>query len=141
MSEPLKCMLIPTVGRSRAWFAAPFGDNGRFEDLTIERLEMFFGEDRIWVDFERSCDAKAFGAEWARFLRGSVFPTLAAALGGADAARQAQFFDRLEAGVAARLKPSPSKTEIPLARVVLGKGRRRGTFRSLPRSAVAASVD
>jgi len=67
MSDPLKCMLIPTVGRSRAEFAAPFADSGRFEDLTIERREMFFGEGHIWADFERSGDAEAFDAERARF--------------------------------------------------------------------------
>ena len=83
---------------------------------------MFFGEDRIWANSERSSDAEAFGAEWARFPRGSVFPTLAAALDGVDAARQAELFDRLEAGIAVQLKQALSKTEIPLARTVLMKG-------------------
>jgi hypothetical protein len=46
---------------------------------------------------------------------------LAVALNGADAARQAQFFDRLEAGIAARIKQAPSKMRIPLARIMPAK--------------------
>ncbi len=121
--EELRRMAIPTVARSRAQFADPFEKSGRFEDLTIEHLEVFHGEDGIWAQFETNGDAQAFGAQWAAFSRASVFPTLAAALdGGADDARGAKFVDRLEAGVAARLSVSPERMTIPLAQMLLIKG-------------------
>jgi hypothetical protein len=122
-AEELRRMAIPTVARSRAQFAAPFANSGRFEDLTIERLEVFYGEDRIWAQFETSGDARAFGAQWAAFSRASVFPTLAAALDGSGGdPRFAKFVDRLEAGVAARLSESPERMTIPLAQMLLVKG-------------------
>ena len=115
-------MAIPTVGRSKEDLAAPFVEGGRFAGLTIEHLEVFMGEDRIWAGFERSGDADAFGAEWARFSRASVFPSLASALEeGADTGRIATFFDRLETGLAARLAKAPAEIEIPLAKMLLAK--------------------
>jgi hypothetical protein len=78
-ADDLKRMVIPTVGRSRGAFAAPF-EHGRFEGLTLERIEIFHGEDRVWGEFESSRDAQRFGAKWAAFSRASLFPSLAAAL-------------------------------------------------------------
>ena len=85
--DEFRRMAIPTVGRSRQEFAGPFDGDGRFAGLAIERLEIFAGEDRIWEDYERSGDAEAFGAQWARFSRASVFPSLAAALDPAGGRR------------------------------------------------------
>jgi hypothetical protein len=121
--DELGRMAIPTVGRSKEDFAAPFAEGGRFAGLTIEDLEVFMGEDRIWAGFETSGDADAFGAEWARFSRASVFPSLASALDkGADTGRTAMFLDRLETGLAARLAKAPAEMEIPLAKMLLVKG-------------------
>jgi len=121
-AEELRRMAIPTVGRRRADFLAPFGAEGRFAGWTVETLEIFAGEDRIWDEFEQSRDAAAFGAQWAAFSRASVFPTLAAELdGGPDDPRAATFVDRLEAGMAARLAAAPEPTLIPLARMLLVK--------------------
>ncbi len=121
--DELSRMAIPTVGRSKEDLAAPFAEDGRFAGLTIEELEVFMGEDRIWAGFETSGDADAFGAEWARFSRASVFPSLASALDkGPDTGRTAKFFDRLETGLAARLAKAPAEMEIPLAKMLLVKG-------------------
>ena len=116
-------MLIPTVGRSRTEFEAPFAEAGRFDGLSLCDLEIFPGEDRIWSEFALAGDAGAFGAAWARFSRGSVFPTLADALDSADDPRRAQFYDRLEAGIAARLRETPVRMQIPLAKMVVAKER------------------
>jgi len=122
-AEELRRMAIPTVARSRAQFAHPFAKGGCFEDLTIEQLEIFYGEDRIWAQFELNGDAQAFGAQWAAFSRASVFPSLAAALdGGADDPRFAEFVDRLEAGTTAHLSASPEQMKIPLAQMLISKG-------------------
>ena len=115
-------MCIPIVARSEADFRAPFAPKGRFEQLEIERLDIFNAEDRFWTQYQSGGDAKAFGAQWAAFLRASVFPTLASALeGGVADPRSPQIFDQLEAGVATRMAAAPAQMQIPLAHLVLTK--------------------
>ena len=115
-------MCIPMVARSEADFLAPFAPKGRFEQLEIEHLEVFNAEDRFWAQYQSDGDAQAFGAQWAAFLRASVFPTLVSALeGGVADPRSVQFFDRLEAGVATRMAAAPEQVQIPLAHLVLTK--------------------
>ncbi len=115
-------MAIPTFGRSRADLMAPFSGNARFAGLSIEHLDIFEGEDRIWEDFQRDRDAHKFGARWSAFSRASVFPTLAEALdGGLDDRRAPAFMDKLEAATAARLAEKPERMIIPLASMVLVK--------------------
>lgn len=112
-------MCLPIVGRTAADFRAPFAPSGLFERLQVEHVEVFDGEDRFWSRYQNDGDATAFGAQWAQFARGAIFPALAAALDHPD--RAAGFFDRLEAGIAARLSADPERTPIPLAHVVLVK--------------------
>ena len=81
-AEEARRMVIPTVGRSRGDLLEPFGKDGCFAGLSVEQLEVFLGEDRIWTQFQDDGDAQAFGARWAAFSRASVFPTLAAGLTG-----------------------------------------------------------
>lgn len=117
-------MAIPTVGRSQADLLAPFVGKGSFAGLSVELIEVFLGEDRIWSDFERDGDSGAFGARWAAFCRASVFPTLASSLeGGRDGPRAVRFEERLEASIAARLAATPQPMTIPLARMLLAKSR------------------
>jgi hypothetical protein len=124
-SDELHRMTIPTVGRSETEFLAPFAPSGRFEQLSVEHLEVFDGEDRYWQQFCKDADAAAFGANWAAFLRASVFPTLASGLDGApDDPRRAQFMDRAEAGIAQRMSAAPEQMQIPLAHLVLAKRAR-----------------
>ena len=111
-------MAIPTVGRSRADLLAPFGAEGRFAGLTVERIELFLGEDPIWHDFERDRDAAAYGARWAAFSRASVLPTLALDL-GADRHRREGFVARMEAGMARRLAAHPEPAIMPLAMMTI----------------------
>lgn len=117
--DELHRMSLPIVGRAAADFAAPFAPSGRFERLSIEHLEVFDAADRFFNQYRIDHDAKAFGARWAAFCRFAIFGALAAALD--DRGRHAVFFDRLEAGVAARLAAAPEQTRIPLAEVVLAK--------------------
>lgn len=115
-------MGIPMVGRSESDFFAPFAPKGRFEQLEIEHLEVFDAGDRFWQQYELDRDAAVFGAQWASFCRAAVFPTLVSTLdGGATDSRVAGIFDRLEAGLAARLSAAPLKTQIPMAHLVLTK--------------------
>lgn len=115
-------MCIPTVSRRAADFHTPFAPKGRFERMEIEHLEVFDAEDRFWTQYQVDHDATAFGTQWAAFARASVFPTMAAALDGGHAdPRSAQFMNRLEAGVAARMAAGPEEMQIPLAQLVLWK--------------------
>ena len=115
-------MCIPTVGRRAGDFVAPFAPSGRFEGLEVEHLEVFDGEDRFWNRYRKDGDTAAFGKRWAGFARASVFPALLLALeNGAGDPRAAEFFERLEAGVAERLTAAPEQMQIPLAHVVLHK--------------------
>lgn len=112
-------MVIPTVGRTRSEFAEPFQD-GSVPGLSLEWIETFEGEDRIWLDFLQDADARAYGSRWAAFSRASVLPTLALGLAdGASADRVQRFVDRMEAGMAARLAAAPEPSLMPLAMLVL----------------------
>jgi hypothetical protein len=73
-------MAIPTYGRMRAEFAAPFKDGGQLAGLALASIEIFLGEDHIYEDYEKDGDAGAFGQRWASFVRASTFPTMAQAL-------------------------------------------------------------
>lgn len=119
--EEDRAMVIPTVGRSEEEWRGPF-EGDRADGLSLERLEVFHGEDGIFERYALDGDADAFGAAWAAFCRASVFPTLAEPLGGGrDDPRRPAFFDRLEAGIAKRLAAAPERTTIPLARLVVAK--------------------
>jgi hypothetical protein len=120
--EEMQRMVIPTVARSRADFLAPFGGEGRFGSLCLEELDIFFGGDHFWSDFERDGDAHRFAARWAAFSRASVFPTLAGSLnGGRNDPRAAQFIECLESGTTVRLAATPERMLIPLGKVLLAK--------------------
>jgi salicylate 1-O-methyltransferase len=115
-------MCIPTVSRCAADFLIPFAPKGRFERVEVEHLDVFDAEDRFWTQYQVDHDAEAFGAQWAAFARASVFPTMAAALdGGRTDPRAADFVDRLEAELAARMAAEPEQVQIPLAKLVLWK--------------------
>jgi hypothetical protein len=121
-AEELERMAIPTVGRSRTDFLAPFGAKGRFNGLYVEEIEIFFGEDHIWMDFEQHRDPLAFAAQWAAFSRASVFPTLAASLNsGGTSPRALDFIRRLETGMIARLAAKPQRMPIPLGTLLIAK--------------------
>jgi len=121
-AEELQRMAIPTVGRSRTDFLAPFGASRCFNGLCMEELKIFFGEDHIWSDFEQHRDPLAFGAQWAAFARASVFPTLAGSLdGGGTTPRTSDFMKRLETGMITRLAAKPESMRIPLGRLLLAK--------------------
>jgi hypothetical protein len=118
--EEARRMVIPTVGRSRQDFMAPFAERGSFAGLTLEEIEVFYGEDRIWTEFQGHGDARQYAARWAAFSRASVCPTLAASLNDKEL-RAAEFIDRMETRMIARLEVAPEPMLIPLAKMVLVK--------------------
>lgn len=122
-AEELRAMSIPTVGRSEKDFVAPFAPKGRFENLSVEHLEVFDAGDRFWTQYRADGDAKAFGDRWAGFARAAVFPALTAALeDGPDEGRPVRFAEQLQQRLAERLAAAPEEMQIPMAKVVLAKG-------------------
>jgi hypothetical protein len=119
-NEEARRMVIPTVGRSRQDFIAPFAGSGSFAGLKLEEIEVFYGEDHIWTEFQSHGDAGIYAARWAAFSRASVCPTLAGVLKDKEV-RAAEFIDRMEARMIARLKVAPEAMVIPLAKMVLVK--------------------
>ncbi|MED5812971.1 SAM-dependent methyltransferase [Mycolicibacterium sp. 050232] len=115
-------MSLPIVGRHAADFAAPFAPSGRFERLELQHVELVAAEDRIFNAYRHDRDASAFGTRWADFLWFTAFADLGAALVG-DPDRLPVFYDRLHAGIAARLSAEPEEMRIPIAAVVLEKRR------------------
>ncbi len=123
--DEVRAMCLPTVGRRKTDFLAPFAPSGRFERLFIEHREVFAAEDRFGAQSQVDHNARAFGTLWATFVRASVFPTLVTALAaGRKDPRSPQFYDRLESGIAERLTAAPEQMQIPLAKLVLTKQRR-----------------
>ncbi|MEO3761436.1 SAM-dependent methyltransferase [Mycobacterium sp. B14F4] len=121
-ADEMHRMCLPIVGRRKADFLAPFAPKGRFEQLEVEHLEVFDAEDRFWGQYQKDKDAALFGTQWAAFCRAAVFATLAGTLaGGATDPRSTEFFDRLEAGIAARLAAAPEQMQLPMANLVLVK--------------------
>lgn len=117
-------MTIPTVGRTEKDFRAPFAPSGRFEGLSIEHLEEFNAEDQYFRRYRADRDADAFGANWAAFLRVSMFRPLARALAvDGDRTRAGWFVDHLEAAVRRRLASAPEEMSVPQVKVVLVKRR------------------
>lgn len=115
-------MAIPTYGRTRVEFTAPFADSGKIAGLALGSIEIFLGEDHIYEDYERDRDAAAFGRRWAAFVRASTFPTLAQSLeGDGEGSRAERFYDLSEARLAARLAAAPGPNAIPLAKLLLVK--------------------
>ncbi len=118
-------MAIPTVGRTRAEFSAPFSA-GRHAGLGLERMDLFEGEDRIWQAYRSDGDAEAFGARWAAFSAASVLPTLARNIvSDPNGERAALFVARMERDMARRIAAKPEPMLIPLAALVLSRDANR----------------
>ena len=56
-------MAIPTYGRTRAEFTAPFAGSGQIAGLALASIEIFLGEDHIYEDYEGTAmPARSAGA-------------------------------------------------------------------------------
>ncbi|MEX3654045.1 MULTISPECIES: SAM-dependent methyltransferase [Mycolicibacterium] len=115
-------MSLPIAGRRAVDFTAPFAPSGRFERLEIQHVELIDAEDRIYSAYRSDKDASAFGTRWADFLWFTAFADLGSAIVGPPE-RVSLFYERLHAGIAARLSAEPEQMRIPIAAVVLEKRR------------------
>jgi hypothetical protein len=110
--------------RRKADLLAPFAQNGRFRDLTVEAFDESMLSDSAWSDYERDGDSKALAAKHALFFRSVFMPSLASALtrvrdGNAEALTV--FGDRLEDGLKRRLANQPAAMHSFVHTIVLAK--------------------
>src|SRR6516164_3435112 len=123
-SEERAGMVLGSYPRRKRDLLAPFANDGNFQHLTVEDIEMFNLRDAAWADYERDGNKDALATKHSLFFRSIFMPSLASALdrvrsGDADAVRI--FGDRLEAGLKRRLASQPRAMHSLVQTIVLAK--------------------
>jgi hypothetical protein len=115
-------MVLGVWPRRRSELLAPFGRDGRYQNLTVEHCETTALGDPAWTDFQRDGSKDVLANKQAAFYRSVFAPTLAAALGTADnpEARR-DFGDRLEHRLQQRRVRTPAALNSLVQTIVLAK--------------------
>ena len=124
MAEERVRMVLGAHPRRKRDLLAPFAEDGYFQHLTVEEVEMCKLPDAAWTDYEQNANKEALATKQALFFRSVFMPSLASALdrvrsGDAEAIRI--FGDRLEAGLKRRLASEPSAMHSFVQAIVLAK--------------------
>jgi hypothetical protein len=117
-------MVLQAYPRRKSELMAPFADEGRFQDLVVERFEVSAVPDPAWNDYEQDRNKEALAKKQSLFFRSVFMPSLAAALdhvraGDAEAVRI--FGDRLQIGLTSRLESQPKAMHSLVQTIVLAK--------------------
>jgi hypothetical protein len=115
-------MVLGVWPRRRSELLAPFGRDGRYQNLTVEHCETTALGDPAWADFQRDGSKDVLANKQAAFYRSVFAPTLVAALGAADnpEARRA-FGDRLEHRLQQRRMRAPAAINSLVQTIILAK--------------------
>ena len=113
-------MTLPIAGRSIDDIRAPFGEQGKFADLKIEKVEILKVPDPAWTAFQIDSDARQFGISHASTKRAYAGPTIAGVL--ESRADKQVVLDKLFDRFALRIAATPRPHECNLALVILAKG-------------------
>lgn len=116
-------MVLGAYPRRKEDLLAPF-EEGVFNGLRVEHLEVFPLPDAFWTDYERDGDKQALATRQALFFRAVFMPTLATALEKVRAgSREAfcDFGDRLQARLTRRLMDKPHPMHSLVQALVLAK--------------------
>jgi hypothetical protein len=100
---------------------APFVGDGRFQELTVERITIKPLPDAAWARYQETDEKEALAEAHALFFRPIFAPTLALALDGSNPERSLAFSDRLEQGIRRRVAARPSPMHSRVATIVLAK--------------------
>lgn len=116
-------MALGVYPRRREDLLEPF-EEGHFNGLRVEHLEIFNLPDTFWADYERDGDKQSLATRQSLFFRAVFMPTLATALeqvraGSTEALRN--FGDRLQAGLTRRLMDRPHPMHSLVQVLVLAK--------------------
>ena len=106
-ADERKRMVLGAYPRRRAQLLEPFGREGQFQTLTVERCELFELPDAAWTDYQQDRDVESLGSRHAAFFRAIFIPSLAASI--SDPGRRLAFADGLEQKLRRRLceRPAP----------------------------------
>ena len=96
-----KGMVLGAYPRRRAQLLEPFGTNGEFQSLTVERCKLFDLPDAAWTDYQLYGNVQTLVSRHAAFFRAIFVPSLASAI--SDAGRRQAFSDCLERKLKQRL--------------------------------------
>jgi hypothetical protein len=115
-------MVVGCHVRHKRELLAPFENDGRFQNLSLEDFGMFVVPDAAWDQYGQDDDRENLARAHAAFFRATFLPSLASALdcsGDVDAVRA--FGDRLEKGIRDRVSIHPTPLEIKAQVMVFGK--------------------
>jgi len=115
-------MILPSYARRKSELLAPFGQDGRFENLVLEHCEAFVVPDPGWPQYERDRDGDKLAAKQAGFYRATFMPSLASALEpGRGAEGRQQFIDHLSDGLKRRLAENPAPLPLSAQALLMSK--------------------
>jgi hypothetical protein len=115
-------MVIAGWQRSEREYRAPFQQDGRFQNLTVEHYESASRADPIWEQYKQDGDTENFATKQAAHFRATFVPSLAAVLRRANDAQGRQAFaDRIEHGLKQRLLRDPTPYSARVDAIVFAK--------------------
>jgi hypothetical protein len=117
-------MALGAHPRRKSDLLEPFAQDGLFQQLTVERLDVSVVTDIAWTEFERDGDRDALASKHSLFFRAVFMPSLAGALDrvrAGDAQALVAFGDRLEQGLTRRLASQPAAMHSLVQTIVLAK--------------------
>jgi hypothetical protein len=121
-AEEREKMILLSYPRSIVELLAPFTQCGRFENLVVERCEVFKVPDPGWANYQRDHDRDKLAAKQTGFFRATFMPSLASALAPDRGAERRQIFiDRLAHGLENRLVEDPAPLQLLAQAIVLAK--------------------
>jgi hypothetical protein len=108
---------VPIWYRSLDELRAPFGTAGHFAGLRLEHLAATYAPDPFWERFQKSGDAKQFGASWANTMRAISAPTILSIIGQ----DRKELLDQICVRYADRIAATPKQFDWNLATVMMSK--------------------
>jgi hypothetical protein len=111
-------MVLLSYPRRKDELLAPFGGDGQFQSLVVERCEAQLQPNPAWSDYQRDGDAEALARTQAAFFRAAFTPSLAAAL---DGTKQRDFADQLQERMVRLLTKDPMPANSAVQIIVLAK--------------------
>ena len=112
-------MVLGAHPRTRAQLLEPFGSEGQFCGLIVERYEQFALPDAAWAEFEDNGDKETLVSRHAGFFRSVFVPSLGTAIDNPEKRRG--FTDELENRLKRRLAERPRPFHSLAQAIVLAK--------------------
>lgn len=119
-------MVLSSYPRRKTELLAPFGNERRFENLTVEHFEEFLLPDPIWAEYERDGDEEELARKQALRFRAIFAHSLASGVTltqADDGEALRRFADRLQQGMTRRLAKHPVRTDSLVQTIVLARSR------------------